>query len=204
MTNRIRQLLSEMAALENQLQTALHEQEGQVLFKIRGRRIEFERAVREKHRQLRTGLLTWLRQSRLQAVVSVPFIYSVAIPIVLLDVWITLYQAICFPLYGMAKVRRSGYIVIDRHHLGYLNSIEKFNCVYCGYSNGVIAYVREVAARTEQYWCPIKHARKVLGTHSRYAQFLAYGDAADYQARLDEFRNALAEERVDAAPVKEV
>ncbi len=199
MANRIRELLNQMAVLENELQTALQEEESQVLFKIRGKRVEFERAVREKHRQMRTSLVKWLGESQIRAILSVPFIYSVAIPIALLDLWITLYQAVCFPLYRVAKVKRSDYIVIDRHRLGYLNSIEKFNCVYCGYGNGVIAYAREVAARTEQYWCPIKHARRVLGTHSRYAQFLAYGDAVDYQAKLNEFRRSLAPKETKAS-----
>ena len=46
---------------------------------------------------------------------------------------------------------RGQYIVIDRHRLKYLNAIEKLNCVYCGYGNGVIAYARDIAGRTEQY-----------------------------------------------------
>jgi len=33
---------------------------------------------------------------------------------------------------------------MDRHHLAYLNVIEKLNCEYCGYANGVFAYVREI------------------------------------------------------------
>lgn len=49
--------------------------------------------------------------------------------------------------------------------LSYLNAIEKLNCVYCGYGNGVIAYGREIIARTEQFWCPIKHASKAAGEH---------------------------------------
>ena len=91
--------------------------------------------------------------------------------------------------------KRDDYIAIDRHRLGYLNAIEKLNCVYCGYSNGVIAYVREIAARTEQYWCPIKHARRVIGSHPRYAMFDDYGDAEGYQKRADELRALLARER---------
>jgi hypothetical protein len=59
-------------------------------------------------------------------------------------------------------------VVIDRHRLGYLNPVQKLNCVFCGYGNGVIAYAREITARTEQYWCPIKHALKVKGSHDRY------------------------------------
>jgi hypothetical protein len=62
-----------------------------------------------------------------------------------------------------------------------LNALEKLNCVYCSYANGLIAYVREIAGRTEQYWCPIKHARRVIGAHPHYAQFQDYGDAAAFR-----------------------
>jgi hypothetical protein len=51
------------------------------------------------------------------------------------------------------KVRRSDYIILDRQKLRYLNSIERLNCAYCGYANGAIAYVQEIAGRTEQHWC---------------------------------------------------
>ena len=55
------------------------------------------------------------------------------------------YQAICFPVYKIPKVRRRDYLVFDRHHLAYLNIIEKINCAYCSYANGAIAFMREVA-----------------------------------------------------------
>ncbi len=84
---------------------------------------------------------------------------------------------------------------LDRQHLDYLNFIEKFHCTYCAYGNGLIAYVAEIVASTEQYFCPIKHARKALGTHLRYANFLNYGEAEDYQAKLEEFRKELAREK---------
>jgi hypothetical protein len=57
--------------------------------------------------------------------------------------------------------------------------------------------VREVSSRTEQYWCPIKHAVKITDPHRRYYEFLEYGDAEGYRARLDEFRNRL---RTTAGP----
>ena len=94
-----------------------------------------------------------------------------------MDIWISLYQWVCFRVYGVPRVRRQDYLIIDRHRLGYLNGIEKLNCVYCGYANGLFAYLREIAGRTEQYWCPIKHARKIRQPHSRYPRFLEYGDA---------------------------
>lgn len=119
---------------------------------------------------------------------TAPFIYSVALPLAALDLWISLYQRICFPLYGLPLVRRRDFVVIDRHRLPYLNALEKANCAYCGYANGVIAYAREVIGRTEAYWCPIKHARPIRVPHGRYQQFLDYGDAAGYRRRLAAYR----------------
>jgi hypothetical protein len=78
--------------------------------------------------------------------------------------------------------------VIDRYALNYLNAMEKLNCVYCGYVNGLIAYVQEIAARTEQYWCPIKHARKIGSIHSRYNKFFEYGDGNEYRKKIETIR----------------
>jgi hypothetical protein len=99
-----------------------------------------------------------------------------------------MYQFVCFPAYGIPKVRRRDYIVLDRHNLRYLNSIERLNCAYCGYVNGAIAYVQEIAGRTEQHWCPIKHAVRLKTMHSRYSRFLDYGDAEEYQQRIEKVR----------------
>jgi hypothetical protein len=200
MDERIRHLLSQMSALESELKTALHQREARLFYHIKGKRVEFERTVRDAHRQLKMGIFRWFASSRPQNYFTAPFIYGLIVPFVFLDLGVTIYQTICFPIYRIAKVKRSDYIVLDRHRLAYLNWIEKFHCEYCSYANGLIAYVAEVAARTEQYWCPIKHARKVLGTHARYAHFIAYGDATDYQARLDEFRGALEKDAPLAAP----
>jgi hypothetical protein len=116
------------------------------------------------------------------------------VPIALLDLWVTLYQVICFRAYGIARVKRSAYVVIDRQYLPYLNVIEKLNCVFCGYANGVFAYVREVAGRTEQYWCPIRHAKRVRAPHAHYRDFVPYGDAESYKKRLPLLRQELADE----------
>jgi putative component of membrane protein insertase Oxa1/YidC/SpoIIIJ protein YidD len=77
--------------------------------------------------------------------------------------------------------------------LAYLNVIEKVNCAYCSYGNGLMAYAREIVARTEMYWCPIKHARKVLQAHPYYAGFVDYGDAQSYQNELERLRTQLSQ-----------
>lgn len=195
MNERIRDLLGQISALEGDLRTALHEQEQRVTFTIRGKRVEFEQSVKQAHRQLKTGFFRWLVLFRPQNLITGPVIYSMIVPLFMLDLCVSFYQATCFPIYRVAKVRRADYIVLDRQHLGYLNFIEKFHCTYCAYATGLLAYIAEIVSRTEQYFCPIKHARKMLGTHERYARFLAYGDAADYAERLEAYRCALEEKK---------
>ncbi len=190
MNERIEHLLAQIATLDAELRTAIHEQEGRVFFQIKGKRVEFEKEVREAHRQLKTHFFRWLVANRPQNLLTGPLIYGMALPMLMLDACVSLYQWACFPIYGITKVRRSDYMVFDRHQLGYLNFIEKFHCTYCEYGNGLMAYMAEVLARTEQYFCPIKHARKVLHKHAHYHRFLEYGDGVDYEAKLEAFRVA--------------
>jgi hypothetical protein len=191
MNSRIRVLLEKIEELEDELREELRSQGAQFQYQLEGTRVKFDRAVADAHRKLKTGLFSWFREASWRNVLSAPFIYSMVIPLAFLDLGVTLFQAVCFRLYQIPRVRRSNYIVLDRHYLSYLNGIEKFNCVYCGYANGVVAYVREVTSRIEQYWCPIKHARSAPGAHKRYNRFLDYGDGEDLEARLNRYRDEL-------------
>lgn len=194
MNDRIQHILSQINTLEDDLRQALNEQQHQALFHIQGKRIEFERSVKETHMQLKTKFFRWLITYRPQNLITGPIIYAMIIPLIVTDLFISFYQLTCFPIYGIRKVRRRDYIIYDRQHLNYLNFIEKFHCSYCAYANGMIAYVSEIVARTEQYFCPIKHARKILGTHARYRHFLEYGDAQDYAKKLEAYRVSLNQE----------
>lgn len=195
MNDRITQLLAQMAALEEDLRAAVHEQESRMFFQIKGKRVEFERSVKEAHRKLKTNFFRWLVTNRPQNLLTGPIIYGMVFPLMMLDFFVSFYQFTCFPIYGVTKVRRADYIVFDRQQLAYLNFIEKFHCTYCAYGSGLMGYMSEILARTEQYFCPIKHARKILGTHARYKQFLDYGDATDYEARLEAYRVALGKDQ---------
>jgi hypothetical protein len=154
-------------------------------------RIWFDRELRKSHRRLKLGILAYIRQGSVASLLTAPVIYSLIVPFALLDLWVTLYQSICFPVYGIARVPRRRYFAIDRHRLAYLNGIEKLNCTYCSYVNGLIAYVREVAGRTEQYWCPIRHARRIPEPHRHYERYFDYGDAAGYRSGLSAARRQL-------------
>lgn len=194
MNNRVRQILDQIAALEDELHAAIEERESRLRYQIEGRRVVFEHAISEAHQRVKLGVFRWFLTVRPQNFLTMPLIYGMVVPLILFDLCASLYQAVCFPVYRIARVRRADYIVLDHQHLAYLNIIEKIHCVYCSYAVGLLGYASEITARTEQYFCPIKHARKVLGTNSRYERFLDYGEADDYHGRLEEFRAELAKE----------
>lgn len=194
MNNRVSELLSEITKLEDELRTALSEQQSSMFFEINGKRVEFQQSIKETHKRLKTSFLRWLVTDRPLNLITGPIIYSMIIPLAVTDLFVSFYQATCFPIYGIKKVNRGDYIIFDRQKLNYLNFIEKFHCSYCAYGSGMIAYVSEIVARTEQYFCPIKHARKIIGTHRRYAHFLDYGEAENYEDKLEQFRQRLNDE----------
>lgn len=191
---RIQQIIEQISALEDELHTAINAQQTTMFFQIKGKRIEFEKSIKQTHRKLKRSFFRWLVTDRPLNLITGPIIYSMIIPLLVTDLFITFYQLTCFPIYGIKKVRRADYIVFDRQNLHYLNFIEKFHCTYCAYGSGMIAYISEIVARTEQYFCPIKHARKILGTHARYTRFLDFGEADSYEAKLEEFRVSLNNE----------
>ena len=193
MNEQIRELLSQISDIEDEIEDIINQHQEQILFLYEDGKIKFKEGIEDAHKQVKKTIIRFLLDSKIRNVLSAPFIYSMIVPFVILDLSITIYQQICFSLYRIKKVNRSAFIIIDRYRLKHLNSIEQFNCVYCGYGNGVIAYTREVASRTEQYWCPIKHARKVVGRHSRYHDFIDFGDAENYHQRLAEYRAKLAQ-----------
>lgn len=158
------------------------------------RRAALAGELQRQQRRYKIGLFRYLRRTRLLVILTSPVIYLGWIPFLLMDLFVTLYQTICFPVYRIPKVRRSEYMVFDRERLPYLNLIERFNCFYCAYGNGVAAYTREVAARTEQYWCPIKHAQRVRQAHERYPYFFDHGDAEAYRRGLAALRRKLEQE----------
>ena len=51
--------------------------------------------------------------------------------------------------------------------------------------------MREVASRTEVYWCPIKHARRILGPHPHYQGFADFGDAEGFREKLAQMKDGV-------------
>lgn len=174
--------------VEAEWETQLAEQRERFRYRLHRGKVRFERDVRVLQRRYRIGLFKYITGARIGYVLSAPLIYGLIVPLVFLDLAVTLYQHVCFRIYQIPLVRRRDHIVVDRQHLAYLNGIEKLNCIYCGYANGLIAYAREIAGRTEQFWCPIKHARRTADPHDQTDAFFDYGDAEAYRANLNKIR----------------
>jgi len=190
MNEKLDTLLEKMHALEKEILRELQKKELEFFYEVRQGRVRFTEEARARHRLLVKRFASYIRDSRFMILLTTPVIWACVIPIALLDAAMIVYQAICFPVYGVPKVKRSDYIKLDRRHLAYLNWAEKFNCEYCGYANGVLACATEIAARTEQYWCPIKHALRMKSMHSRYRHFFEYGDAEGYRSQIETVRRS--------------
>jgi hypothetical protein len=191
MATRVERLVERVRDAESDLAEQVADRHRRWRYRVHRGRVWFDREVRESHRRLRQSIPAYIREGDLLSLLTAPVIYSLLLPLVMLDAGVWLYQRVCFPIYGIARVPRRRYFAIDRHKLAYLNGIEQLNCTYCSYANGLLAYVREVTARTEQYWCPIKHARAIPAPHRRYHLFLSYGDAHAYRTRLASLRQSL-------------
>jgi hypothetical protein len=192
MPSNLTALMQKMRSVEAEIEAELARRREEMRFRFEKRKIVFEREALRLHQAIKTRASRYLVDADPLIVLSAPVIYSLIVPIALVDIWVMAYQAICFPIYKIPKVRRRDYLVFDRHHLAYLNIIEKINCAYCSYCNGAIAFVREVAARTEVYWCPIKHARRVLGPHPHYQGFADFGDAEGFRRQMDKVKDGVA------------
>ena len=191
MTPQLDMLMEKLRDVQAEIEVDLARRREELRFHLENRRIVFETEVLRLHREIKVGLARYIREAKPLVVLTAPVIYSMIVPIFLLDVAVMAYQAICFPAYGIPKVSRRDYLVFDRHHLAYLNALEKINCAYCSYANGAVAFMREVASRTEIYWCPIKHARRVLGPHPHYHGFADFGDAEGYRAKLAQLKDGV-------------
>jgi hypothetical protein len=193
------ELIARMRELQEEMQIEFDRNRENFAFVVTEKRIRFAQDVMELQRRSKRGLLGFIFHARALTWLATPVIWSGLWVMLALDLFLLVYQAICFPVYGIPKAKRSDYVILDRGDLPYLNLVEKLNCAYCGYANGLAAYFREIAARTEQYWCPIKHARRIVAVHDYYPSFFEFGDAESYRLGLERLRGALAETEGEAA-----
>jgi LSD1 subclass zinc finger protein len=198
MNDNVKQMIKSVRELEAKIEAELHRRQEALQYSIHNGRVFFEKELKLKNMALKKSISAYIKGARWSVIITAPIIYSLIFPLVLLDIFMSIYQAICFPIYGIPKVRRSDYLVFDRMMLDYLNGIQKINCAFCSYGNGILAFGHEVAARSEQYWCPIKHAKKVQGVHNRYPVFTDFGDGEQYHEKVSVIREMF--DKADTPP----
>jgi hypothetical protein len=122
---------------------------------------------------------------RIRHIISIPFIWGMVVPMIVFDVSLEIYHHVCFRLYGIPRVKRAHYFLVDRSELKYITSIDKVNCIYCSYGNGLFKYASEIAARTETYWCGIKHKEYNPDYHpEHHKEFANYNDPKDFEEKF--------------------
>lgn len=186
----IKEILKKISELNKELGEKYSELASKYGFSFYGKKVVFLKEFRRKNLGFKIPAWKYAIPQNIRHLLSLPFIYMMIIPALILDAFISLYHAVAFSLYHIPKVKRKDFIVYDRHFLDYLNWIQKVHCVYCTYVNGLFAYAVEIAGRSERYWCPIKAANKPKFHHGWYSEFADYGNPEEW-AQKNNTENAL-------------
>lgn len=158
--DKISQILAEIKAKQQELYKEYEKLTKKYDFSFEKGKIKFSQNAKMYQEKFRIPLWKYISNPIIRHTLSIPFIYGMIIPAIILDTFLFIYQHTAIRLYGIPLVKRSEYIVFDRKHLSYLNIMQKINCLYCSYVNGLFSYAVEIAGRTEKYWCPIKAAKR--------------------------------------------
>ena len=202
MQSQIREILLKIESLNNELKGEYDRIAKKYGFAHEKQKIIFLEEFRKRNKAFKFPTWKYVIPSNLRHFLSIPFIYVMIIPVVLLDIFLTIYQWTAFSLYRIPKVKRMEYFVYERRFLDYLNFIQKINCLYCSYVNGVFAYAVEIGARTERYWCPVKAAHKPRFSHGWYQDFADYGNPEEWNAKFKEEDRAFIDVYGDKCFVK--
>lgn len=195
--HKIQQVLHESGEMGRQRLEKLGE-EAMASFDTAIRAIDHRVNARKEIRARRPFLRRWKRGffrslrpvgQALRHAASMPFIYAMIVPSVILHLGLEVYHRVAFRLYGIPRVRARDYFVFERALLPSLNAMEKLNCLYCSYVNNLFQYAVEIAGRTERYWCPIKYANRMKRTHSQYELFIDYLEAETLREKWDKLRD---------------
>ena len=107
MNPRIEAIVDKIRSLEDELETELAKRREEFRYTVHDRVVRFEEEVLRRHRALKVSLSRYVLGARPLMILTAPVIYSLIIPLVLLDLFVTIYQWVCFPVYGIPKAERA-------------------------------------------------------------------------------------------------
>ncbi|MDP6981385.1 MAG: hypothetical protein QF570_22730 [Myxococcota bacterium] len=73
-----------------------------------------------------------------------------------------LYQWVVRPLFGTRRLQWKDYIIIDRHRIEGIPAFDKFNCMFCGYANGVCVLLNKELDQFDEVDGDIGTGRQIL------------------------------------------
>lgn len=186
MNQSIKDIIKKINDLNKQLGEKYDQLTEKYGFNFSGKKIVFLQEIRKRNKKFKIPTWKYVIPKHIRHLLSLPFIYIMIVPTVILDIFLTIYQAVAFSLYHIPKVKHKDFIVFDRRFLDYLNIVQKVHCLYCTYVNGVFAFAVEIAGRTERYWCPIKAAHKPKFHHGWYSEFADYGNPEEWNEKFND------------------
>jgi hypothetical protein len=186
MYSSIREIIEKINELNKELSDRYLELSKKYGFTSVGKKVVFLKEFKLRNRAFKIPTWKYVIPKDIRHLLSLPFIYIMIVPSLILDIFLTIYQITAFPLYHIPRVKRKDYFIYDRRFLDYLNLVQKIHCIYCSYVNGLFAYALEIAARTERYWCPIKAASKPKFHHGWYSEFSDYGNPEDWNNKFND------------------
>ena len=104
-------LTKKLRSVEAEIEVELAKHAEELRFRIENRKIVFEQHVKRIHRAIKVRASRYFIEANPLIVLSAPVIYSLIVPVMLVDIWVMAYQAICFPVYRIPKVRRRDCLV---------------------------------------------------------------------------------------------
>lgn len=190
MKDTIRDILAKIESLNNDLREEYDHLSERYGFYFEKKKVVFLEQFRRKNKSKKLPSWKYIIPTNIRHFLSIPFIYGMIIPAIILDIALTIYQYTAFSLYHIPYVKRREFFIYERRFLDYLNLIQKMNCLYCSYMNWLFSYAVEIGARTERYWCPIKAAHKPKFSHGWYSEFADYGNPEEWAEKSNQEEKA--------------
>jgi len=110
MNPQINEFLDRIRQLEVDIEQEVQRRRQQFQADFDQRKVKFEHEVLNQQRRFKQGVVNYLLTSDWRHLLTMPLIYPVLLPMLLLDVMVSLYQWVCFPLYSMPRVKRSDFL----------------------------------------------------------------------------------------------
>lgn len=88
------------------------------------------------------------------------------------------YQWIMRPILGIKRLRWADYVILDRHRIDGLVAIDKFNCLFCGYANGITTLINHELDQLNQLEKQTSMMKRIAGTVAAilFLPFIVIGD----------------------------